>query len=225
MRHVVITGTNRGLGLALLDQLAADPGTRMLALARSFPAEQREHPQITTRPCDLADPASLPDATELAKFFVGATETVLVHNAAVIDPIGEVGTLDPEALVRAVAVNLTAPMLLTNAAVAARPDAVPLRVMFVSSGAAHHIISGWSAYSATKRGGEEFFGHVAAESRDGMVTTVSVNPGVIDTGMQAEIRAADFAERQRFIDRHQRGELRPAAVVAAEILAEHLGRA
>ncbi|NUR50285.1 MAG: SDR family NAD(P)-dependent oxidoreductase [Hamadaea sp.] len=222
MRHVVITGTNRGLGQAFLDHLAADPGTRVLALARSFPDEQRDHPHITTRACDLADPASLPDAAELAKFFVGATEAAVVHNAAVIEPIGEVGALDPEALIRSVAVNLTTPMLLTNSAVAARPHGVPLRILFVSSGAAHHVISGWSAYSATKRGGEEFFAHVAAEGRDDLVSAVSVDPGVLDTGMQAEIRAADFAERQRFIDRHQRGELRPAAVVAAEILAAHL---
>ncbi|MCP2325098.1 NAD(P)-dependent dehydrogenase (short-subunit alcohol dehydrogenase family) [Hamadaea flava] len=222
MRHVVITGTNRGLGQAFVDQLAAEPGVRLLALARSFPAEHLEHPQITTRTCDLADPASLPDAAELAKFFVGATEAVLLHNAAVIEPIGEVGALDPDALIRSVAVNLTAPMLLTNAAVAARPHGVPLRILFVSSGAAHHVISGWSAYSATKRGGEEFFAHVTAEGRDDLVSAVSVNPGVIDTGMQAEIRSAEFAERQRFVDRHQRGELRPAAVVAAEILAAHL---
>ncbi|NUR70136.1 MAG: SDR family NAD(P)-dependent oxidoreductase [Hamadaea sp.] len=225
MRHVVITGTNRGLGQALLDRLAADAGTRVLALARSFPAEQLEHPQITTWPGDLADPASLPDAGELAKFFVGATETVLIHNAAVVEPIGEIGTLDPDELTRAVAVNLTAPMLLTNSAVAARPHGVPLRVVFVSSGAAHHVISGWSAYSATKRGGEEFFTHLSASSTaDDLITAVSVNPGVMDTGMQAEIRSADFAERQRFVDRHARGELRPPAVVAAEILAAALPR-
>jgi benzil reductase ((S)-benzoin forming) len=222
MRHVVITGTNRGLGLGLLDQLVADPRTRVLALARSFPDQQHDHPQITIRPCDLADPATLPDASELAKFFVGATTAMLIHNAAVIDPIGEIGTLDPEALTRSVAVNLTAPMLLTNAAVAARPQSVPLRVLFVSSGAAHHVIGGWSAYSATKRGGEEFFTHLTAEwADDPLVVAASVNPGVMDTGMQAEIRAADFAERQRFIDRHKRGELRPAAVVAKEILSAH----
>ncbi|NUT34681.1 MAG: SDR family NAD(P)-dependent oxidoreductase [Hamadaea sp.] len=223
MRHVVITGTSRGLGEALLSGLLDDPATRILALGRRFTPAQEADPRVTTRSCDLSDPASLPDAAELGAFFAGATQCVLLHNAAVVEPIGAIGALDAAELTRAVAVNLTSPMLLTNVAIAARPVGVPLKVIFVSTGAAHHVIANWSAYSATKRGAEEFFAHVSSEWRDDpAVTAEIVNPGVMDTGMQETIRATDFPERQRFVDRRDRGELREPAVVAAEILAAHL---
>ena len=223
MRHAVITGTSRGLGHALLAGLVDDAETRALALSREFTDEQRAHPRIITRACDLAEPDTLPSVGEIAAFLDGATEAVLLHNAAVIEPIGAVGTLPAARVTRAVAVNLTAPMLLTGAVLAARPEPLRLRIIFVSSGAAHHVVSGWSVYSATKRAAEEFFAHVSAEWRDdSRVSAVCVDPGVIDTGMQETIRGTDFVERQRFIDRHARGELRPPSVVAARILAEHV---
>jgi NAD(P)-dependent dehydrogenase (short-subunit alcohol dehydrogenase family) len=231
MRHVVITGTSRGLGSALLEQLLADPGTRVLALSRDFTAQQWSHERITARRCDLADVATLPATDELREFFAETvdghtftqTEVVLIHNAATIQPIGAVGALPADLLLRAATVNFTAPLLLTNAVLAARPAGARLRILFVSSGAAHRVIDGWSVYSATKRGAEEFFSHVSAEHRDDpLVTVANVNPGVIDTGMQATIRAAEFGERQRFVDRHEQGELRPPVEVAEKVITEYL---
>ena len=71
MRHIVITGTTRGLGAALVDEILSVPHTRVLALARHFTAAQQADPRITTRHCDLSDPATLPDAAE----FRGRTRT------------------------------------------------------------------------------------------------------------------------------------------------------
>ncbi|WP_169734207.1 SDR family NAD(P)-dependent oxidoreductase [Hamadaea tsunoensis] len=221
--HVVITGTSRGLGAALADQVLGEPGARVLALARGFTAEQEADPRLTPYACDLAELGSLPGRAALAGFLAGAREAALVLNAAVVEPIGPAVRLDPAAVERAVAVNLTSAVLLTGAVLAARPDGVPLKIVFVSTGAAHHVIDGWSVYSATKRGAEEFFAHVAAEwAHDPGVTVSVVNPGVLDTGMQEIIRGADFAERDRFIRRHAEGELRPPAHVAKEIFDEYL---
>lgn len=221
--RVVITGTSRGLGAALVDQVLGEPDARVLALARGFTAEQEANPRVTPYACDLADLGALPGRAELAGFYSGARETALVLNAAVVEPIGPAVRLDPAAVERAVAVNFTSALLLTSAALAARPDGVPMKIVFVSTGAAHHVIDGWSVYSATKRGAEEFFTHVTAEwAHDPGVTVSVVNPGVLDTGMQAVIRGADFAERDRFIRRHAEGELRPPAHVAKEIFDTHL---
>ena len=49
---------------------------------------------------------------------------------------------------------------------------------------------------------------------------LNINPGVIDTGMQADIRAAssaDFPAVERFIQRKADGELRAPARVAGAI--------
>lgn len=247
MRTVVITGVSSGLGAALFDQLAGR-GDRVLALGRHFtPAQralaEREPERVTLQAADLAELGSLPDAEELAEALRGAAGAALVHNAAVIEPIGSVGALEPAQVTRAVTVNLTAAMLLTNAFLAAA--ARPARVLFISSGAARRVIEGWSVYCATKSGGEMFFAALAAEAalateaaegaqaaqaaeastagaRTGQVSVACVNPGVMDTPMQDTIRAADFPDRQRYAEEHARGELANPADVARKIISEHL---
>jgi NAD(P)-dependent dehydrogenase (short-subunit alcohol dehydrogenase family) len=222
VRTIVITGVSRGLGAALFDVLAGR-GDRLLAIGRTFTAEQErlaraESDRIRLLPADLADAARLPTAADLRPVLAGATEVVLIHNAAVVEPIGAVGTLPAAALAGAVAVNLTAPMLLTNALLGATAPAV--RILFVSSGAARRPPAGWAVYSTTKRAAEVFFEALAAEHP--ALAVVSVNPGMMDTGMQADIRAASFPERARFVSRYEEGELPAPAAVARRIVAEHL---
>ena len=214
MRVVVITGVSRGLGAALAAALRSR-GDRVVGIGRAGA-------ELTA---DLADPARIPTAGRLAPLLDDADEVALIHNAAVIDPIGPVGTLGADAITAAVTVNLTAPMVLTDAFLAAVPaDATKVTVLFISSGAAHRVIEGWSAYSATKRGGEFFLDVLAAEAarRDPRVRAANVNPGVMDTGMQERLRAADFPTRERYHGLHESGELPDPAEVAARIVAEHL---
>ncbi|MBV1848822.1 SDR family NAD(P)-dependent oxidoreductase [Catellatospora tritici] len=226
MRYVVITGVSRGLGEALLNQLLAEPDTTVLALGRTFTDNQRmlAGPKLILRHCELAEPATLPTAPELGELIADADEIVLIHNAAVVGPIGAVGTLPTDELLAAATINLAAPLALTNTLLSALPPLFRrVRIMFVSSGAAHRVIDGWSVYSSTKRGGEEFFAHVAAQyESDPRVSVVSVNPGVMDTGMQEAIRGADFDGRQRFQDLYDNDELPDPASVAAHLIAEHL---
>ncbi|BCJ72645.1 short-chain dehydrogenase [Catellatospora sp. IY07-71] len=228
VRYVVITGVSRGLGEALVNQFETDPETVVVALGRTFSDAQRiaAGPRLILRHCDLAEPASMPHAAELSETLADADEVILIHNAAVVDPIGRIGDLAVDDLATAVAVNLTAPILLTNSLLAALPDtARDVLVMFVSSGAAHRIIDGWSAYSATKRGAEEFFAHLAEQYKDDPRVRVEVvNPGVMDTGMQETIRSADFAGRQRFLDLYENDELPDPSAVAARLVEEHVTR-
>jgi benzil reductase ((S)-benzoin forming) len=153
---------------------------------------------------------------------------VLVHNAAVLDPVGAIGTLAADEIQAAVTVNLTVPMLLTNAVVAAMGGGRELTVLFVSSGAARRHIAGWAVYSATKLAGESYFEALAAQydGRPG-IRVVSVNPGTMDTDMQGRIREhakrdVYFPDRDRFVALHQRGELAAPAAVARRIMAEHV---
>ena len=105
----------------------------------------------------MADAHWLPDHDTLRPFLRDATEAVLIHNAAVVEPIGAVGRLTTEAITRSVAVNLTAPMVLTNTFLRAAPRDARLRILYISSGAARRVIDGWALYCSTKAGGEMFF--------------------------------------------------------------------
>jgi NAD(P)-dependent dehydrogenase (short-subunit alcohol dehydrogenase family) len=227
MRSVVITGVSRGLGAALFDRLV-DQNSRVLAIGRRFsPAQLRvaaDRPdRVRLHSVDLArldDAALLALRGACAGAVAGATEAVLLLNAGVIEPVGAVGGLRGADVAASVAVNLTAPMVLTDAFLAARPVGLPATVLFISSGAAARVIRGWSVYSAAKAGGEMFVKVLAAEHPD--VRAVSVRPGVIDTGMQETLRGSDFPDVGEFVDMHGRGALPSADTVADRIISEHL---
>jgi benzil reductase ((S)-benzoin forming) len=232
MSAVVITGVSRGLGAALFDACFAR-GDRILAVGRHFTEQQREardeRPvEVALHTTDLEDPRWLPDVDTLRPFLRGASEAVLIHNAGVVDPIGAVGSLQEQPVLTSVAVNFTAPMLITNAFLRAAPDEARLRIVFVSSSAAYKVIDGWALYCATKAGSEMFFNVLASQvNGDGRVTVANVDPGQMDTGMQADIRRAAssrayFPGQQRWLEAHAEGRLADPAIIADRIIKEHL---
>jgi benzil reductase ((S)-benzoin forming) len=223
MNLYVVTGTTRGLGAALAEQIAADPRNELLALARApagvLPGGMRFE-------ADLADAASLERAFDALERHIagkGYEKAVLFNNAGVIDPVGPLDEVDAEALRRNLEINLVAPMVLMRRFLRAT-GGVPLRrIVNISSGAARRPIFGWSAYCAAKAGLDMATRAVAleAEARGLAIEAVSLAPGVIDTGMQATVRGASaeqFADVERFRRMKAEGALRPAAEVAADIL-------
>jgi NAD(P)-dependent dehydrogenase (short-subunit alcohol dehydrogenase family) len=223
---------SRGLGQALFSEFHR-AGDRILALGRRFSAEQRaaaDAGRIVLRTTDFTVPSALPDLAELRAFLDGHEhrEIVLVHNAAVFEPFGRVGQLAPADLVAAVAINLTAPMLLTNSLLAVRAPDEPVTIVHISSSAAHNLGGGRAIYGATKRAGEWFCQTVLEEhGEDPTVRVVIVDPGIMDTEMQAGVRRharedAYFPGRERFLLRHERGELPSPSRVARSIITSHL---
>jgi NADP-dependent 3-hydroxy acid dehydrogenase YdfG len=68
-----------------------------------------------------------------------------------------------------------------------------------------------------------FFEVLEAEVADDPTVRVArVNPGVMDTDMQATVRAGDFPERERYAELHRRGQLPDPADVARRIIAGNL---
>ncbi|MFG2036646.1 SDR family NAD(P)-dependent oxidoreductase [Dactylosporangium sp. NPDC048998] len=231
MRGVVITGVSRGLGAALFDVSSAR-GDRVMAVGRHFTPEQQqlrdERPgDVTLFSTDLADAHWLPDYDVLRDFLRDADEVVLIHNAAVVEPIGAVGRLTTEAITNAIAVNLTAPAVLTNTFLRAAPREARVRLLFISSGAARRIIDGWALYCTTKAAGETFFDAVASQVRDDeRITVANIDPGQMDTGMQENIRRAAssgayFPGQQHWVDAPADGRLADPLAVAERILKEH----
>jgi benzil reductase ((S)-benzoin forming) len=232
MSAVVITGVSRGLGAALFNA-CNERGDRILAVGRHFTDEQRAareaRPEdVHFHTTDLEDPRWVPDADTLRMFLRGSHDAALIHNAAVVEPIGAIGALREEQVLASVAINLTAPVLITNAFMRGAPDDARLRVLYISSGAAKRVIDGWAMYCATKAAGEMFFNTLASQvAADERITVTNVDPGQMDTGMQVDIRRAAgsrafFPGQQRWLDAHAEGRLADPADVAERILKEHL---
>ena len=224
MRNLfVLTGHTRGLGAALLEQLAADPANHVFALGRHV--TDRRGPTVTQLPVDLAfaDDAVGALDTALASFDWSSIAVAhLVNNAGVLAPIRQVGSLGVSETAFAINVNLTAPMVLTDAFVrlTAGRD-VERRIIHISSGAARSPYAGWATYCAAKAGLDHFARVLALEAPP-RCRVASVAPGVIDTDMQAEIRASnanDFPSHDRFVGLARDGLLASPTGVAARVIA------
>lgn len=246
----IITGASRGLGEALAS-LLLKPGNRLICISRS-PNEALRREAEAAGAClewveqDLAALAdwSLAEREKREGAGEGAAEAEafmrrlldicgdlteltrirLIHNAGVLEPIGPAHAISSSAVARHMAVNLTAPMVLTGAFLRlAAQLAADKRVLLISSGAGRKPYEGWSAYCAAKAGLDHFARCVKLE-QDRLpygARIVSVAPGVIDTGMQTLIRGTDeerFPSQSRFVRLFETGALEAPRDAAGRLL-------
>lgn len=218
MNLAIISGGSRGLGRALCERYT-EQGWRVLEFSRAAP-----HPYSVS--VDLADPAAAQRvfAGQLAPLAAARwTRIVAIANAGVLDPIGPSAQKDPAQVLANLSVNIASTVMFLGEVVRAfQGHACDKQVINISSGAALNAYPGWSLYCASKAATEMYVRAVALEQalQPHPLRVLSVSPGLIDTAMQATIRAstpADFPAVDKFVERHRNGELRPPEVVAAAV--------
>lgn len=218
-----ISGASSGLGAALV--ASAPASVRSIRdLSRSGGASRTTHVKAdlsTAAGWDIArsdfettmDSLRRDSSADSGQSGPAPTVT-LIHCAGRITPIGPAGSTDQAAYQAAVLLNAAAPLILGSAFLTAA-DATGLRaqIVMISSGAASSPYEGWSHYCAAKAGVDHWVRTVGAEQRrrgSGGARVLSIAPGVVDTPMQADIRAMEpsqFPAVQRFRELHARGEL------------------
>lgn len=224
----IVTGHTKGLGAAIAAELI-ERGIPVLGLARGRAETTSE--LLTQFEVDLSDGAALAGflaGDTLAGWLRDEGATLLVNNAGVVAPVGPLAEQDPLACLRAVTLNVAAPLALSAAVV--RASRGERRILHISSGAGRNAYPGWSVYCATKAALDR---HAEAVLQDGdaSVRCCSLAPGVIDTGMQAEIRAtpeSHFPMKERFVQLKQEGALAAPQECAKKLvdvlLAEDFGQ-
>lgn len=177
-RTALVTGASSGIGAATAAELSS-LGCRVLLVGR----DERRLAEVAARtggepvPADLTDPAGLDRAVAAAR-----EVDLLVHSAGV-GWAGDLNAMPPERIEALTAVNLTAPMLLTRAAL---PDLQRLHghVVFVASIAVVGV-PGEEVYSATKAGLRAFAASLRYRNGIGVTT---VFPGAVRTPFFADRR-------------------------------------
>lgn len=218
MGIAIITGGSTGLGAALCEEyLARD--WQVVEFSRRAP-----HPySVKLDLADLHQAARVFGATFESLASHACDEVVAINNAAVLGPVGPSAFADPTEVARSVDVNVTAGVLFASEFIRVfQLRECAKTFVNISSGAAVKAHPGWSLYSAGKAAMEHYGRVLAAEQdqHDSPVRVFSVNPGIMDTGMQAEVRSAkpeDFPELDRFIGYRDDGLLVPPRDVATRI--------
>lgn len=233
MHHLtILTGASRGMGLAMARQLCSADAI-VLCISRGTSdtlasLASDNGAQLTQWSADLADAA--PVAARLGQWLAQQdparlASVTLINNAGVIGHLGPLDTADMAELSQGMRIDLEAPMLLSAAFLAATGGwTMPRKILNISSGLARRAMAGTALYCAAKAGMDHYSRCVAldeARKPDGL-RIVSLAPGVIDTGMQSELRAGDpqlFPDRDNFTRLKETAALTAPEQAGAQVLA------
>lgn len=185
--RIVVTGASRGIGKALATELAAR-GARVVLVARSADALGKLAAELGGE----AFPADLTDTTAIEPL-VRAVEAegpidVLVNNAGV-DLAGDLVEQSPDAIAALVALNLTAPMLLSRAVIPGMRAGGRGQIVNVSSLAGTNALPGLAPYSASKAGLSHFTAGLRADLKGTPITTTLVQLGAVESTMIESVRS------------------------------------
>jgi NAD(P)-dependent dehydrogenase (short-subunit alcohol dehydrogenase family) len=232
-RVAVVTGASRGLGAGLATHFAAS-GMHLGLCARHRPKlVARTRPtahdgRVESAEAPICAAVDVADYNALANF----ADTVIAHfghidlwvnNAGLLGPIAPLAEADPSELAAVIDVNVVG--VLNGSALFA--DHVRRRtgtgvLVNLSSGAATKTYWGWAAYCASKAAVDHLTRVVALEEEGNGLRAYSVYPGLVDTDMQAAIRAtseSDFPDGPRFRRAAQENQFNSPAWVAEHLLA------
>ena len=206
-RSALVTGGNRGIGLAIAQRLAAD-GDRVVITSRS--GDDVEGLQVAR--CDVRDAASVDEAFTAAEAAHGPRE-VLVANAGITrDQLLALMSEDDFAAV--LYTNLTGAYRVAKRAVRGMIRMRRGRIVFISSVVGLLGSGGQANYAASKAGLVGMARSLARELGTRSITVNVVAPGFVDTDMTA---ALPEDRKAAILASVPLGRLASAAEVAAAV--------
>jgi 3-oxoacyl-[acyl-carrier protein] reductase len=187
-RSVLVTGGNRGIGLAIARRLAAD-GDAVTITSRSGEAVDG----LTVARCDVRDAAQVDEAFKVAEEAHGPVE-VLVANAGITkDQL--LALMSEDDFADVLNTNLTGAYRLAKRAVRPMIRLRRGRIILISSVVGLLGSGGQTNYAASKAGLVGFARSLARELGTRSITVNVVAPGFVETDMTAALPA----ERQQAI--------------------------
>lgn len=234
MKLVVLTGSSRGLGNAMYNQLLSCDHVKLVCVSKNVTDEQLNALKSQEQGFDfISSDFTLSAKADFEEIFEKEinkrikdqkfNEIVFVNNSSVIEPIGMVGHLNGTDVRAATNINFLAPMLISQVLVrTAEKVSAKIKIVNISSGAAKKPIEGWSVYCATKSAVMMFFDVMSSMP---ICEVVHVDPGVLNTDMQRKIRASnasEFPHVESFKEMDEKGLLADPLLVAQKIIEKNI---
>ena len=182
-----IAGGSKGLGAALM-QTFTKQNHEVIEFSRSGKGDKHID-------CDFNDTQA---TARILQNHFSNTETSevkhinLIINTATLSPFGPLAKADNETIQQHLNINIESTLSLIQAFLTAfQHHPAKKTLTYISSGAARRAIPGLAMYSASKAFFERFVDTLGEEQlqESHPIQCMIINPGVMNTGMQSEIRA------------------------------------
>jgi NAD(P)-dependent dehydrogenase (short-subunit alcohol dehydrogenase family) len=193
-RTAIITGASQGLGAAIAEHFLAE-GANVVLCARNAGELEAQRDRLAAAHGDdrvLAKQADISVSGEVDALFEAAQARyrrldILVCNAGVHGPMGSIDSIDWDAWVQAIAINLTGSVYCARKAVAAFKPQRYGKILMLSGGGATSPLPGISAYAASKAAIVRFAETLALEVREWNIDVNAIAPGAMVTRLTDEM--------------------------------------
>ena len=189
---ILVTGANRGFGLAITMSLSK-AGATVIMLGRDLGSLEYAYDAVVDAgynepilyPFDL-EGASPENYQELQDNVLDKFEKLdgLIHNAAILGAQMPIEQYDIKLWYSTLQINLSAPFMLTQFLIPLLLKSEDARILFLSSSVGREAKAYWGAYSVSKFGIEGFAKTLSEELEKTNISVNTINPGKLRTEMR-----------------------------------------
>ena len=177
-RSALVTGGNKGIGLAIARRLAADGDSVTITSRSSEPVEG-----LSVVHCDVRSAKSVDAAFTAVEKDQGLVEVVVANAGITQDQL--LALMKDEAFTDVLETNLTGAYRVSKRAVRGMLKMRRGRMIFISSVVGYHGSTGQANYAASKAALVGFARSLAVELSSRSITANVVAPGLVNTDMTA----------------------------------------
>ena len=189
---ILVTGANRGFGLAITMDLSK-AGATVIMLGRDLGSLEYAYDAVVDAgynepilyPLDL-EGATPENYQELQDNVLEKFDKLdgLIHNAAILGAQMPIEQYDIKLWYSTLQINLSAPFMLTQFLIPALVKSEDARILFLSSSVGREARAYWGAYSVSKFGIEGFAKTLSEELEKTNISVNTINPGKLRTEMR-----------------------------------------
>lgn len=220
----IITGAGRGLGRASAMAMAAE-GASTVILSRTPPeladtaaAIESEDGKVLMMRADVSSSEDIGEVVSETISVFGRVD-ILMNNAAVLGPAELIADIDEEAWTQTMEINLHGPFRCSREVIPHMSRQGGGKIINVTSGLAEIVMPPFGAYSISKAALNHMTRFLAEELQAHNIQVNGMDPGIMDTDMQASIRnlGPEFlgeALYEQFVSFEEEGHLKSPDEIA-----------